>query len=550
MHNRFHKKSSKLSKPNNDDDDDKKVVKIDGLKSIVIPLLIFAFCIFLLSEYWHKPSPNPNPIISNVNLPRHGFDDRKAAEGKTSHNGIVGQVSNEIKLPNKAESDRKVTEDFVYEDVLDRLSVVDKDESKVADILDVQIPQQKGKDRGKKPPPEDALRKPPTLREIREGFSVSPYLELTKPWGHVYTPNRIMCTVPSLYPGKEETWKLIMETWGQLCDVVYFVVKDSDDVPEEMFGGKLMRIKMKRTTDPSARNIWEKVWNTWLHIATTELLHEAEWFLKIDDDTFFSPENFKGFTRYLDPEQPYYIGHTILWRWSSSNIVFNSGSCYALSREAMRRLVPQFSTIISMASNEGPSQCIDRDGAGEDPTMGICLRAVGINPLNTLDEDLRNRFVTFQIADHQSKMWSRDPRDGDSYYWRFRPFYMGDTNTGCCSKNMIAAHSYKRQFATNNFPRLHKEWNQKKDWDNLPLPPRPRVFLFDPDMTRFEMDEFRNAINRVPRGQRIQIRKDKMNYCWKCDEKSRFWIPEFDENREESNEFLPPVKFPKMSYTP
>ena len=72
-----------------------------------------------------------------------------------------------------------------------------------------------------------------------------------------------------------------------------------------------------------------------------------------------------------------------------------------------------------------------------EPTMGVCLRQLGINPLNTLDENLRNRFLTFRIEDHEASMWSRDPRDGDSYFWRYRPKFMGDTATGCCSVNHV-----------------------------------------------------------------------------------------------------------------
>eukprot|EP00494_Astrolonche_serrata_P004574 UN04587 len=181
--------------------------------------------------------------------------------------------------------------------------------------------------------------KPPTLRQIRESLEVSPLLPLTKPWGHVFSPNRVFCTVPSVYPDKTKVWDLIIKTWGSLCDVLVFIVTPANDPPEEWNGARVWALDIDRSTDPKERNIWEKVWRTWLTIATTDMVDEAEWFLKIDDDTMFSPENFKGFTRYLDPEEKYYIGHTILWRWQSSNIIFNSGSCYAMSRGAITELV-------------------------------------------------------------------------------------------------------------------------------------------------------------------------------------------------------------------
>ncbi len=71
-------------------------------------------------------------------------------------------------------------------------------------------------------------------------------------------------------------------------------------------------------------------------------LYDAEWFLKIDDDTFFSPVNFKGYARYFNPEQPFYMGNTLMHLWQSRNIVFNAGGCYALSRESLRRVINIF----------------------------------------------------------------------------------------------------------------------------------------------------------------------------------------------------------------
>lgn len=184
-----------------------------------------------------------------------------------------------------------------------------------------------------------------------------------------------------------------------------------------------------------------------------------------------------------------------------------------------------------MSAKIGTSQCIDREGAGEDPTMGICLRQVGINPLNTLDENLRNRFLTFQTVDHETSMWSHDPRDGESYYWRFRPKHMGDTEIGCCSENLIAAHNYKGARGAKEFAKLHERYNQPKDWDALPLPPRPRWFLYDPDSVRFKIDDFRNAIENIPHGQRIYAGPDEDNWCYQCKEGDRFWVHEFDAER-------------------
>merc|ERR1719336_1997925 len=147
---------------------------------------------------------------------------------------------------------------------------------------------------------------------------------------------------------------------------------------------------------------------------------------------------------------------------------------------------------------------------------------------------MRNRFLTFRDTDHASRMWSRDPRDKmgdeDSYYWRYHPKHMGDTHTGCCTEYLIAAHNYKMGAGDfdKEYVRLNEEHNKPKDWDTLPLPPRPRLFLYDPEKATFEFDRYRNTRN-IPAGQRIYFGEDYKWYCWNCRENDRFWIDSWDQ---------------------
>ena len=68
------------------------------------------------------------------------------------------------------------------------------------------------------------------------------------------------------------------------------------------------------------RNIWEKVWRAWLWVSMHEL-HLAEWFAKVDDDTFLFPENLRWFVQHrrLDSGTPLYFGQKLfhtpaMWR--------------------------------------------------------------------------------------------------------------------------------------------------------------------------------------------------------------------------------------------
>jgi len=448
---------------------------------------------------------------------------------------LVVEEKEETSVPKDKEPVKEAQGDSgnleILPSALHRLNIVDRPDSSFTDQeLDTPISVHPGPDLGKQPPPDEALMSPPTLRQIREQFRVSPLLPLSRPWGSVFGPNRVACYVPTVYPDKKWQIKAISDTWGVLCDKLYWVVTPENDPPPTIEGGETLVLKVFRSGKLNDRNIWEKMWRLWYHIATTpERLEEAEWFFKIDDDSFFSVVNFKGFSRYLDPEQPYYIGHTILWRWLRENIIFNSGICYALSRGTLQLIGQKFHPMPSMKARQGPAHCVDREGAGEDPTMGICVRGMGINPINTLDENLRNRFIIFRDTDHESRMWSHDPRDGDSYYWKYRPRFMGDSHTGCCSENLIAAHNYKMGDgdSSREYKRLNITHNTPKDWDSMPLPPRPRIFLYDEEAVSFKIDEFRNS-PRIPSGQRVHFNETIDWYCWKCLRGDRFWRADFD----------------------
>ena len=138
----------------------------------------------------------------------------------------------------------------------------------------------------------------------------------------------------------------------------------------------------------------------WYHIGKHHL-YSGEWFLKIDDDTFFSAVNFRGFARYYNPDKTWYFGHTLLHIWRSKNIVFNSGTCYALSRGSLEKLVTIFNTEAFLndpqRKHRGKQFCVHRAGAEEDPTVGLCLRSLGVQPTNSLDNEFRERFLPFRV---------------------------------------------------------------------------------------------------------------------------------------------------------
>jgi len=202
-------------------------------------------------------------------------------------------------------------------------------------------------------------------------------------------------------------------------------------------------------------------------------------------------------------------------------VIFNSG-VYVLSKATIEYSTIAFSKMRTVTSG-GEFHCVDRKGADEDVTMGICLRGIANNPLNTLDENLRNRFLIYNDTYHESSIWKNGTRDQKNYYWKYRPKYMG-----CCSEHLISTRNFKTKYEIyeDELLRLNRTYNYLKDWDKLPLPPRPRWFLYDDTTVEFEIDKFRNA--RPPIGQRIYINNTHDFFCWKCKKGDKFWIEDFD----------------------
>ena len=362
------------------------------------------------------------------------------------------------------------------------------------------------------------------------------YIPLKYEWGTKYR-TRILCLVPTLWPDRKEKMEIIASTWGKGCTKLMFVVDEEQNAPASYAGIDVLTIPLVRTqnNEKHVRNIWEKVHRMWFKIySTSDLFDSFEWFIKADDDTFVATENLFGYLQYFDSSYPHYIGHSIRSRWSSENVVFNSGVCYVLARETIRRVMFYQQHLPTLGTNPGRSHCIDRDGAGEDPTTGICLLGVGIRPTNTMDHNMRERFLIFRDTDHQ--IIFRE----DTWFWKYKPKGVGE-GMNCCSPYLISMHNYKAvSDAKHHFPILMEKYNQPKDWDNILLPPKPRLFLYDIKDIDFEMDKYLNTAD-PPRGQRIYKGPGKERICNRCkvgNENDPYWTEWWDGKQEKPSQHV------------
>lgn len=144
------------------------------------------------------------------------------------------------------------------------------------------------------------------------------------------------------------------------------------------------------------------------------------------------------------------------------SIVFNAGGCYALSTRALQLLTPVFSSHDFIGnkdrlrwSDQCHCICAHRPGAMEDPTIRICLHRFGIEPLNTLSHDLRERFSPFK-KENMDRLGFLNRTN----WWYFK---MKPSNLSLGSKSMvehaISYHFYKKA-PLHPFELLHKQFNR------------------------------------------------------------------------------------------
>jgi len=266
------------------------------------------------------------------------------------------------------------------------------------------------------------------------------------------TAPRIIFAVPMPWPLKDDLAKdnliATISTWGSHAARLVLVVSQQQIErfpPDQQLGERHSQIKDYLHSVPmvradglkGGRNIWEKMWRGWKLVAD-RFRFEAEWFVKADLDTFVAVENMRAFLSFISTQDPYYFGHTLFHDWERHNLVFNSGTCYILSRESLRRLAIRLSRI--EPSREFTYQCGDGPGAREDPHTAGCLRDVGIPASDSLDSNGKQRFLTFRPKDHLFAM-KVDPGREKTWFW-----LMKDTSKqllDCCSNYPISFHNFK-----------------------------------------------------------------------------------------------------------
>jgi len=310
---------------------------------------------------------------------------------------------------------------------------------------------------------------------------------------------RLSIFAPVNWPRDKYKVRAIDSTWAQLADRVFYSMSYSsceelwkDDFHPQETKDRFLCLNMTHADTYEKgvkRNIWEKSWRSWVYMLENDI-EKYDFFMKTDSDSFVAVENMKTYLQYFDPEKDWYFGHTLLHEWSS-DVIFNTGIGYVISRGTARRLLTKLTSMTDKCEQE--RSCCQMPGPNEDAHMGSCMRDLGVVPTNTIQDDGRIRFLSFRPEDHV-KMYHEN-----TWYWAMKPKHIRE-GPECCSQYPVVMHNYKEQDSLSIFQELTERFSE--------MPKRlggPRIseypdhgwFAYDEDQKNFKTDKQRRACSHV-----------------------------------------------------
>lgn len=145
----------------------------------------------------------------------------------------------------------------------------------------------------------------------------------------------------------------------------------------------------------------------WVYVEEHHL-DQAEWFCKVDYDTYFFPDNLKYFVRHKNwnPYTEYhYFGHLIQHRTrKDAPMIVGAAVCW--SRKTLDDIADVYRTMPKGSKRGERGRCEDRAHATEEVTTSQCLREhLNVTAYAARDEELRE-YIT--IDDYARVLtWNR-----------------------------------------------------------------------------------------------------------------------------------------------
>ena len=210
----------------------------------------------------------------------------------------------------------------------------------------------------------------------------------------------------------------VNKTWGVHCDILLFMTT----VHKE----GLNTVKLDLGAPESRQMLWRKAKAAWLHVYKN-YRDKAEWFMRVDDDSYVMMDNLREYLLTMYSEDPHYIGRTLLMGGKEDRAFYSGGGGNILSQGGLVKF--------GDAVTENPLLFAQWDTFADDAEIAFTLAKAGIPTEDTRDEEGRHRFFPLGV-DYERDLRKKD----DPGFWFF--VYDPDFQEGldCCSKKWLVSH--------------------------------------------------------------------------------------------------------------
>ena len=203
---------------------------------------------------------------------------------------------------------------------------------------------------------------------------------------------RIFCIILTQHKNLETKAKATYDTWAHKCDnhsyitQIHVTHKSEARAEFQIVNKSLIVLKPEKLHVENYQKLTDKVYAAYEDV----YLHHPhyDWYLKCDDDTFIFVDNLRMFLSDKNLHAPVSFGYH--YENAKEGEFLSGGAGYVMSREAFTRLGKQLHQNASFCPNNGK----------EDVNTLNCLKLLGAEIGNSLDEQGRQRFHPFPFGDH------------------------------------------------------------------------------------------------------------------------------------------------------
>jgi hypothetical protein len=318
--------------------------------------------------------------------------------------------------------------------------------------------------------------------------------ENTQPTNRV-EQNRLYCMVPYIWtPAYLHAYHAIHATWGKRCHILRFMIdpiigdeeigffnmteasgvlaaKEANfslpndvvilhDMKRPWHTCRAEENKKNQKPEGNCRNIWEKIWRSWVYVATDVVggrrlsgsekdksvadAYKAEWFVKVDADTFLFPENLSRYveSRNWSYNDSHYFGHVLNHRRSDRGVSIVAGAAVFFSRAALLAAADAFQSMsMEKGNEEEDGTCRDAYTGAEEVVTAVCLKKhSNITAEPAIDPEGREHV---SLGDVENTLtWNRTDQ-GEWWFWEGKRRFPCHVDGDCLAYLPLAFHDYK-----------------------------------------------------------------------------------------------------------